>query len=574
MNVKKIYPGFIVSILIILVFSVAASYFMWGSEISRYQSLYDTDNIIEAGRAYNEMQMETINSYLDKSQYNINIIKYNLSIELFPDKEKINVIAGIKGEYTGEQKEYIKFNFRDNFIIDSLILDGNRSEYVYENDFLTIPPGNATDTFLVTVYYSGNPEASGFASFEFGEIENGKLIYTINEPTFASTWFPCNDRPDDKTELEISITNDSNYVSASNGILIGVDSIGDRKRYTWKTDYPISTYLVTINSAPYVNFQDYYVGRDSLLLDYYVLPDTYEDAISDFKVNAKALKCFEELFGDYPFYGEKYGIAEFLWESGAMEHQTLTGVSYNLITGNGFFEDFLIHEIAHHWWGNAVGPETWEDIWLNEGFSTYSEALYYEYYNGKAALASTMESKKDSFDDTKLYPPDGFIFSQTFYDKGAWVLHMLRRKIGDEKFFEMLKKIQRDYKYSNISTLEFMKLVGELSGEDLSNFFGQWVTETRGIIFIDYVETRFEENGEYIIELEIMQDNIDDRVFIFPLDVRYEYYDSQTENFTYDIKNKIQKIIFRSKSRVKKVILDPDTWLLAEIAGTSGQSFN
>ncbi|GJQ62834.1 MAG: peptidase M1 [Melioribacteraceae bacterium] len=547
---------------------------MWGPDLSRYQSLYDSGDIVSAGKAYREMQMETINSYLDSVQYNINILKYNLSVELFPEKKNISVAAVISGELLNAKKENIVFNFRDNFSIDSLKLDHVPSAFKYEDEYLIVPFGKESDSFLVEVYYSGNPEASGFGSFEFGEIQDGKLIYSINEPTFASTWFPCNDRPDDKTQLEISITNDSNYVSASNGILMGIELNADRKTYHWKTDYPISTYLVTINSAPYVNFQEYYVGADSLLLDYYVLPGSYEDAKRDFKVNAKALECFEELFGDYPFYGEKYGVAEFLWDAGAMEHQTLTGVSFNLITGSGFFEDFFIHEVAHHWWGNSVGPKTWKDIWLNEGFSTYSEALYYEYYNGPAALASTMEGKKDSFEDTRLYPPDGFVFSRTFYDKGAWVLHMLRRETGDDIFFDMLKTIQRDYKYSNYSTPEFISLAEKLSGRSLSNFFKQWVTDGEGIIYIDYVETHSKENEEYLTELEILQDNITDRVYSFPLDVRYIYYDNQSEDFTYNISKKIQKIVFRGKNRVKKVILDPDTWLLAEINGMVEQSFN
>ena len=132
-----------------------------------------------------------------------------------------------------------------------------------------------------------------------------------------------------------------------------------------------------------------------------------------------------------------------------MENQTITGIGSQFITGKKFFADMMIHELSHHWWGDAVTVKSWKDIWLNEGFATYSEALYWEKKSGFNALKSTLSSKFSSFGSGTLYNPIGNLFSRMIYDKGAWVLHMLRKEIGDENFFTLLiiffsKKYYRD----------------------------------------------------------------------------------------------------------------------------------
>ncbi len=373
--------------------------------------------------------------YISPNQRKIDVFKYNLSFDLYPEEKMFIAKAILTGQVLDQNIQSIDLNFYENFKIEKILFNGVSTEYDNEGTKLSIPYNSEMGkAFEIEVHYEGTPKKAGLDGFVFGKRNGNSLIYNLSEPTYASTWFPCNDLPFDKTFMEMSITNDSSAVSVSNGVLVDIKTNGSRRTYTWQTEYPISTYLIAIYSSDYLSFSDTYIslnGLDTMKVEYYVLPDKFENAKVDFSSHVKMLEVLSQLFGEYPFLKEKYGVAEFLWFPGAMEHQTITGVSSNMISGKNFYEDTYIHELAHQWWGNAVGPKSWKDIWLNEGFATYSEALYYEAVSGKKALQSTMMSKYSSNFSGSLAEPGLFLFTRTMYDKGAWVLHMLRWEVGD-----------------------------------------------------------------------------------------------------------------------------------------------
>ncbi|KAA0236757.1 MAG: M1 family peptidase, partial [Chlorobiota bacterium] len=389
--------------------------------------------------------------YITPNQRKIDITKYDLSFDLYPENKMFIAQAVLTGKVLDQTIPTIDLNFYDNFRINKITLNDKSVEYENEGTRLSIKYDSTfQNEFEIVVDYEGTPEKAGLDGFVFGVRNGTSVVYNLSEPTFASSWFPCNDTPYDKTNLEIKITNDSGMVSVSNGVLVDVKTTGSRKTYHWKTEYPISTYLVAIYSSNYEHFSDKYIshdGNDTMNVDYYVLPDKLDNAKTDFSNHVKMLEVFSKLFGEYPFIKEKYGVAEFLWYAGAMEHQTITGVSSNMISGKKFFEDTFVHELAHQWWGNAVGPKSWKDIWLNEGFASYAEALYAEAKNGKEALKSKMLSKFSSHFRGTLYAPKN-LFGEAVYDKGAWVLHMLRDEIGDTNFFNVLNSYYEIYKYS------------------------------------------------------------------------------------------------------------------------------
>ena len=503
------------------------------------------------------------NDYASPNQFKINVLKYNLNIDLYPDQKLLKgdvVITGIVLDTTIKQ---IDLNFYDNMNISLLTLNGVKSGYLNKGTRLSIPYFHTpSDTFVIRIKYAGTPKRVGFSSFVFGELNGMSCTYNLNEPNYASTWFPCNDIPSDKALVDIRITNDSSEVSASNGLLMGITTNGSRRTYHWKSNYPISTYLICLFSSDYKTFSQQYISlnkQDTMAIDYYVFPNQLDEAKIDFQDQPDMIKFFAKTFGEYPFIKEKYGVAEFLWELGAMETQTLTGIGSNFIGGNKLFEDVYSHELSHHWWGDAVGPKTWKDIWLNEGFASYCEVLYKEHIGGFNALKSAMLSKyRDNFFGTLYNPKD--LFGQTVYEKGAWVLHMLRHEVGDSTFFKILRSYFQTYKYKNASTSDFENICEKISGKDLKQFFNQWVFDGSGIINVDF--TWYTNNNNLTFDLNQTQSGYKD--YQFPLDVKIVYKDNSEETKTIFVDKRHQSFVFPVTKEPAEIKVDPNNWLLAE----------
>src|SRR3989339_646504 len=484
-----------------------------------------------------------INSdYVSSNQYKIDVWHYDLDLDL---------------------------NFYDNLTIKELTLNSLSARFENEGTRLSVfIEGSRIDTFKLKVIYEGTPKRTGLSAFVFGEINGMSAVYNLNEPSYASAWFPCNDIPSDKVLLDMRITNDSSQTSVSNGVLVSKELNRDRMTYHWKTYYPISTYLICLYSSTYAEFGDKYISAtgDTMPIQYYVFPNHLEEAKIDFKDTPKMIEFFAKTFGEYPFLKEKYGIAEFLWQMGAMEHQTITGIGSSFIGGKNFFEDVYVHELAHHWWGNAVGPASWKDIWLNEGFSTYSEALYAESKSGNEALQSKMLSKFSDEFSSILYDPGKNLFGTTVYDKGAWVLHILRWEVGDSIFFDILKTYFEMYKYRSASTSDFIRVCENLSKRDLSKFFNQWVYSGNENIQLDYKWIiKKDSNHKNLIILHLIQKQEKYPVFEFKLEVMLEYDNQKSFSKIYSVDKREKRIEIILDERPNQLILDPDNWLLANI---------
>lgn len=511
-----------------------------------------------------------MDDYIEPAQYDIDILHYDISLDLYPEEKLIKAETKLTVVPIAQGVDTIFLNFYDDLVISRLSLNGSDVAYHHDGKKLAIPySGGVADTFLISVDYEGQPRRQGLSGFVFGKLNGESLVYNINEPDLASTWIPCNDIPSDKALLDIYLTNDAGRVSVSNGILQGVETKNGRDTYHWKTLYPISTYLIGIYSSNYVSYQDTYLSAagDTMPIEYYVLPEDSAAARTDFADHPQMIRILSQLFGEYPFIREKYGVAAFLWQFGAMEHQTITGIGSNFITGNDLIDDLLLHELAHSWWGNAVGPATWKDIWLNEGFATYSEALYLEQTGGDQALKSKMRSMFNEHFNGTLYNPAGNMFSTTVYDKGAWVLHMLRYELGDSLFFNSLRTYYDTYKYQAASTDDFAAVCERVSGKDLEAFFRQWVFEGEGIIKLDYqwfVEK--EEDDTYLLTVTVDQVQTHYDRYEFTLDLFVEF-DSAEESFIEKryVDSDPFTLTLTLNKRPNYVLPDPDNRLLADI---------
>ncbi|HCY77164.1 MAG TPA: hypothetical protein DHV28_14685 [Ignavibacteriales bacterium] len=527
--------------------------------------------------------------YVSDLQKNVDILHYYLKLNLKPDEKLLTGTATITAIFSepnpgnkpesnikllpeinnqhlsGFQQKEIELNLYDNLTVKKVLLNDQPAEYSRNKNRIFIKTEKEiSDTFKINIAYEGTPQRGGFDGFVFGEVKGNSLIYNISEPNFASTWFPCDDDPADKAFLDIEITNDSQYVSVSNGLLKSVSISGDKKTYHYQTLYPISTYLIAVYSALYQTFADVYnglYGKDSMKIEYYVMPEHLEKARIDFGNHLDMMKTLSKLFGEYPFIKEKYGVAEFLWNYGAMENQTITGIGYVFVSGNNFFEDTYVHELAHHWWGNSVGLKSWNDIWLNEGFATYSEALYAEAKNGKDALKSKMLSKfSDNFRGTLYAPKD--LFGETVYDKGAWVLHMLRIEIGDSSFFKSLHKYYDTYKYSNASVQDFKNVCENVSGINLDKFFDQWVFTGTENIDCSYTLAFPYDGSNKKCTISINQNSRDYKEFHFPLDIKFNFVDGSSAVQKVYIDEINKRFNFSFENKIETIDIDPDFKLL------------
>jgi aminopeptidase N len=395
----------------------------------------------------------------------------------------------IKGKITTYFKPVIngftalEFDLVSILVVDSVkyhntILSFSRlPDDVLHADLPSTIPINTIDS--VTVYYQGAPsEGEGFGSFEQANHNGTPIIWTLSEPYGAKDWWPCKQSLNDKIDsLDIIVTTPQVNRVASNGLLISETQAGINKIYHWKTKYPTAAYLVAIGVTNYSVYSDYVPlsNGNSLQVLNYVYPENDSLAKTQTPDIINIIKFYDSLTIDYPFAQEKYGHAQFSW-GGGMEHQTMSFVA-------GFNHPLMAHECAHQWFGDHVTCGSWQDIWLNEGFATYFEGLTEErFFPGtwmgwkisKISNITALPGGSVFCEDTTDV---GRIFSGRYsYNKGAYLLHMLRWKLGDSLFFLSLKNYLNDplLAHHYARTLDLKAHLESISGQNLTKFFNQW----------------------------------------------------------------------------------------------------
>ncbi len=392
---------------------------------------------------------------------------------------------------------------------------------------------SASETLNIKIHFRRESNLDrGFYFYRKDEIAPNlppsDIAYTMTEPSDSRYWFPCYDEPWDKATVDVIVKVRKNFLVASNGLLIRDEISGDERTFHWHSKFPMSTYLITFATSEYITFSHWYRRIsdpfDSVEIKYYVWREDSAKAENAFKNVVDMMKFFSEKFGEYPF--EKYGmVAVYPFSYGGMEHQTMTTIHRRWLDGN--YEGGIAHELAHQWWGDLVTCENWSEIWLNEGFASYGDALYTEYKYGRESFKVKLQSwanyyfVEDSAIRYPIYnPPPNKLFGTAVYFKGAWVLHMLRNLIGDSAFFNVLKEWGRRYAYSTGTTQKFIQIVNDITGENLTWFFEQWVYDA-GYPMFNLNATLSMDNGlNLILQLSQVQKNT--RIFKVPVEVKIQ----------------------------------------------------
>ena len=531
------------------------------------QSRVDIRREIARNKAERFERMHLAETSQTLSQADYDVKYYALELAMDPVSGTISGFVIIQGKVTAASLATVDLDLDDNMVVSQVIVPATGIPLVFSHPgdrlFVTLDRTYLlSEPFTILVQYAGAPDES-LGGFGFDMHSGEPMIWSLSEPFGARTWWPCKDVPSDKADsVDVKITVPEDLIVASNGRLVSTVDNGTTKTYHWHEGYPIATYLVSVAIHPYTTYSDWYhySPTDSMEVQFYVFPDHYPDVVPTYAMTVDMITLFADLFGEYPFLDEKYGHAEFLW-GGGMEHQTITSLG-------SWSEYLIVHELSHQWWGDMVTCNDFHHVWMNEGFATYAEALWSEFTYGEAQYHEDMQYA-EYFGAGTIYVTDTSNFSRIFhtglsYNKGSWVLHMLRHVVGDTDFFQILKDYYADprYKYATVTTEQFRDLCEEVSGMDLDWFFHQWIYEEYYPTYA-YNWWWAPNAGAYTVQMTIdqLQKNY---VFKMPIDitvtttagdVTFVAWDSlSTQTFTFQVAN-----------APTGIALDEDEWILRKV---------
>jgi aminopeptidase N len=383
----------------------------------------------------------------------------------------------------------------DALEVAAAAVDGTAAEFRHHDGLITVAlpaPWRAGERHAVELRYGGRPKVAARPPWLDGlvweETPSGApwLGVTV-QGDGADDWWPAKDHPSDEPDegMSIALTLPSSLVGLANGRKVGETVNGDGTTTTrWEVSYPINNYLVTFNAAPYVPIEAEYRGVDGTLAEtivFWAIPEHAEKARRLWSAQgAKILEVLGRRFGEYPFLRDKFWVAETPYLG--MEHQTIVAYGADFTDNEYGFDELLLHEVAHEWWGNKVSAADWADFWLQEGFATYAEAVYVldtlgeerylDYMRRIARRVRNREPIVQGRDKTAFEAYVGDI-----YTKGAAVLHTLRWQLGDDAFFDALHRFANDprFAYRTVATADFERLVAEVSGRDIPWFWQRYL---------------------------------------------------------------------------------------------------
>ena len=422
---------------------------------------------------------------------------YGLDVRIDPRKKAIRGFVDIN--YTAVSDfERLQIDLFENMTIDRILHQDKELSYIREYNavFVDFPVvQEAGSEGSIRVHYHGRPTVAANAPWDGGfvwsEDRRGRdWIAVACEGTGASLWWPNKDHLSDEPDsMLISLTVPNGLMAVANGNLLDVDEGSKETRYDWFVSYPIDNYNVTLNIGHYAHFSDAYYAEDgdTLALDYYVIDYNEARAKEHFEQTKTVLACYEKYLDKYPFWEDGFAMVETPYLG--MEHQSaiaygnqyMRGYLGGMIPRDMDWDYIIVHETGHEYFGNSIGCHDMAEMWIQESFTTYLEAVYVEY---------TM-----SYDDANRYlaKQQLFIYNQEpiigpkdvnwdhwkgsdHYFKGSWVLHTLRHAIGDdEKWWAIFKGFYREHSLSLVTTEDFLAYVNKATGKDWTAFFDQYL---------------------------------------------------------------------------------------------------
>lgn len=420
---------------------------------------------------------------------NYDLVYHRLNLQVNPSQTTASIAGTVTTYWTAlSTMSQITFDLKSNLTVSSVLQRGNALTYSQANDELVInlPTAQATGVLdSLSINYSGIPASGGFGYYNRSTHNGVPILWTLSEPYGAMYWWPCKQDLTDKAEsIDIIVTHPQyhngtiEYKTAANGVLVSETISGSNKITHWHHGYPIPAYLVAFAVTNYTSYIDWaYQGTaQQFPVLNYVYPESLSSAQTQTPITVDLIELFGNLFEMYPYASEKYGHAQFPW-GGGMEHTTMSFMG-------GFSRGLIAHELAHQWFGDKITCGSWEDIWLNEGFATYLEALSREALDGPEEFKNWRQGSIQTITSSasgSVFCDNTSSVSRIFdgrltYQKGAMLLHMLRYKLGDTAFFQAIRNYLADPNIAfDYAVTEQLKNHFEIeSGVALDEFFNDW----------------------------------------------------------------------------------------------------
>ena len=425
----------------------------------------------------------------------IDILHYNIDLDIiYLSQHKIEGNTSLTIIPKHNNTNSISLDLQ-GLIIDSILIDNHtNSNWTYDTKAIRIPFAtalNTSDTFLCQVFYHGNPQTdpSGWGGFYFSNDSafafNMGVGMQDDPHNYGRIWYPCADNFTDRATYDFKITVKNNNTAVCNGTLMSTTTAANTKTYYWELHNDIPTYLTSVAIGPYVSVNDTFISMNGnrVPISIYVTQAKVAAANGSFENLKLILEAFEFYYG--PYRWERIGYVGVPFNSGAMEHATNIHIGLSDIDGTKNNETLIAHELSHHWFGNLVTCHSASDMWLNEGWASFSEAMYQEYVYGRQNYVeytrnthfSVIKSAHINDDGYRAVSgvPHEYTYGSTVYKKGATIAHSLRGYLGDELFFPMIRAYMAQNAFSDQSSYEFRDFITNQTGINMNDWFDAWV---------------------------------------------------------------------------------------------------
>ena len=510
---------------------------------------------------------------------NIDVIHYAFNLSLSDSTNEIlgSTLVTVKFKEAGMQNLRLDFvNKTDlrqakGMVVESVMMGNTQINYTHQNYELIIflpTPSSQLQVVTFTIKYHGIP----YDGLRIGATKWGdRSFFNENWPNRGRHWLPIIDHPHDKATSEFIVKAPSHYKVVSNGLLQEESDLGNNTKLThWKQSVPVSSWLFVLGVADFaVKYVDQFQGKS---IQTWVYAKNREAGFYDFdEPTKKVLEFYSNYVGPYAY--EKLANIQTPSVNGGMETSSAIFYGEDLVTGKREerTRNVVIHEIAHQWFGNAVTETTWDDAWLSEGFATFFTLLFIENEYGKDEYTKgILKAKKTVYDLSAKMPAFSIVSDRTAekevvtsgitYQKGAWVLHMLRNLIGEAAFKKGIQNYYATYFNANTNTDAFIVEMEKASKKDLKLFFKQWLYQP--------INPTINASWNYDVttqKLKIHLNQTQGDQFLFTVPVEMGYYkkgDTKPTLLTLNLKNKEQDFTFSVKNSIDKLELDPRNVLL------------